>query len=251
METSVIDYTNFKKQSICCVQRDRNGEGRIEAKRNWLEGVFEDGLVIRKGEVPGKVFMEYVPADDAWCPVDAPDYMFIHCYRSDEKYRGQGYATAIWREVLAECCIKHKFGLCVVVGSEDLPYLNKKADFESRGFRLAEKVEPYFELWYLPLTPEAAVPRFLPEMAEAEVEDEGWVLYYSHQCPHTAKAVPLLQAKAKELGVALKVIYLDKQKEARALPVPFTSFALFRNGEYITQEILSPAKFAKLVKKYK
>ena len=87
MNTRVIDYTNFKKEHICCVLRDRNGEGRIEAKRNWLENVFEDGLVIRKGDVNAKVFMEYIPADDAWCPVDAPGYMFIHCYRIDETFK--------------------------------------------------------------------------------------------------------------------------------------------------------------------
>lgn len=40
MNTKVVDYTNFKKEHICCVLRDRKGEGRIEAKRNWLENVL-------------------------------------------------------------------------------------------------------------------------------------------------------------------------------------------------------------------
>lgn len=248
MDTKVIDYTNFNREHICCVLRDRNGEGRIEAKRKWLEGVFEDGLVIRKGDVMGRAFMEYIPAEDAWCPVDAPGYMFIHCYRIDEKFKEGGYEKAIWREVTAECRIKHKKGFCVLVGREDLPYLNKKTDFEKRGFRFAAKAEPYFELWYLPFEEEEAViPCFLEE--SDEVPEDGFVLYYSHQCPHTAKAVPLLQAKAKELGVKLAPIRLEKQKEARAIPCPYTSFALFYDKRFVTHEILTPSKFAKLVEK--
>lgn len=251
METKVIDYLNFEKEHLCCVLRDRNGEGRIAAKREWLKNVFEDGLVIRKGAENGKVIMEYIPADDAWCPVDAPEYMFIHCFRIDEKYRHKGYEKALWRECIAECKIKHKKGLCALVGEKDLPYLNKKADFAAEGFRPAVKAAPYFELWYYPLEEDAAVPCFLPEMTEGKVADDGFVLYYSHQCPHTAKAVPRLEAKAAELGVDLKVIYLAKQKEARAIPCAYTTFALFYDKQFVTHEVLTPARFAKIVAKLK
>lgn len=251
MSTKVIDYTNFKKEHLCCVLRDRNNEGRIAAKREWLETVFEDGLVIRKGDVAGKVFMEYIPADDAWCPVDAPGYMFIHCYRVEERFRDFGLEKEIWREVVAECRIKHMVGLCALAGKEDMPYLNRKGDLEALGFRFAAMADPYFELWYYPLEENAEAPQFSPELIEAVPDTEkGFLLYYSHQCPHTAKAVPLLQAKAAELGVPLKVVYLEKVKEARAIPCAYTTFALFYNGEFLTHEILTPAKFGKLVKKY-
>ena len=253
MNTIVVDYTNFKREHLCCVLRDRNGEGRIEAKRRWLENVFEDGLVLRKGDVNGRAFMEYVPAEDAWCPVDAPGYMFIHCYRIDDKFRGQGYDTAIWRECVAECRIKHKKGLCVLVGEHDLPNLNRKSDFEARGFRFAAKAEPYFELWYLPLEEDAEPPRFSADLTEAEVEREGWALYYSHQCPHTAKLVPRLEAKAKELNIPLKTVLLEKTAEYRAVPrIPcaYTTFALFYNGAFVTHEMLSPARFGKLLSEH-
>lgn len=249
METKVIDYLNFEKEHLCCVLRDRNGEGRIAAKREWLKNVFEDGLVIRKGVENGKVIMEYVPADDAWCPVDAPEYMFIHCFRVDSKYKDKGYEKVLWRECIAECKIKHKKGLCALVGAEDRPYLNKKADFMAQGFRLAAKAAPYFELWYYPLEQNADVPRFLPELETTAVEDEGFVLYYSNQCPHTAKAVLRMQAKAAEIGTDLKVIHLAKPKEARAIPCAYTTFALFYNKQFVTHEVLTAAEFAKIAAK--
>ena len=95
------------------------------------------------------------------------------------------------------------------------------------------------------------IPKFLEELAEMDVEDVGFVLYYSHQCPHTAKAIPLLQAKAQEIGVDLKIIHLESQKVARYIPCVYTTFALFHNKEFVTHEIITPAKFEKLAKKLK
>ncbi len=251
MNTTVIDYTNFKREHLCCVLRDRKGEGRIAAKRDWLEKVFEDGLVLRKGDVNGRVFLEYMPAEYCWFPVDAPGYMFIHCYRIDEKFENLGYEEDLWRECIAESRIKHKKGLCVIVGRENLPNLNRRDDFLERGFKECDRADPYFELMYLPFNEgEADTPRFMEGIEDAEVDD-GWVLFYSHQCPHTAKIVERLKKKAGEAGIELKTVLLEKQKETGRIPlIPsvYTTFALFKDGRFITHEMLSPAKFAKIIK---
>ncbi|MFB6364074.1 histidine phosphatase family protein [Paenibacillus elgii] len=31
-------------------------------------------------DAKGKVFIEYLPAENAWVPIDAPHYMFINCF---------------------------------------------------------------------------------------------------------------------------------------------------------------------------
>ena len=251
MNTTVIDYTNFRKEHLCCVLRDRNGEGRISAKRDWMENVFEDGLVLRKANVKGRVFLEYMPAEYCWFPVEAAGYMFIHCYRIDERFLNQGYEEALWRECIAESRIKHKKGLCVIVGGKDLPNLNQKKLFSERGFKVCDRADPYFELMYLPFyEDEKDIPRFMSDLNDVEIEN-GWVLYYTHQCPHTAKIVPQLIKKAKEEGIELKTVLLEKQKETGRIPmIPlvYTTFALFKDGRFITHEMLSPARFAKLIK---
>lgn len=40
---------------------------------------FEDGLVFIKSSVRGKCFIEYIPAKNAWIPLDAKNFMYIDC----------------------------------------------------------------------------------------------------------------------------------------------------------------------------
>jgi len=72
------------------------------------------------------------------------------------------------------------------------------------------------------------------------------VLYYSDQCPFTYYWVPRLAAAAAEHGVALKVVPIDSREAAQNAPSPVTNFALFRDGAFITHEILSEKKFLAL-----
>lgn len=41
---------------------------------------LKDGLVLLKGNVRGKCFIEYVPAENAWMPIEVEGYMYINCF---------------------------------------------------------------------------------------------------------------------------------------------------------------------------
>ena len=71
-------------------------------------------------------------------------------------------------------------------------------------------------------------------------------MYYTHQCPFTAKYVPLLEQIAKEQGVPFKSILIDNKETAQNMPVASTTYALFYNGKFVTNEILSKKKFLKM-----
>lgn len=75
----------------------------------------------------------------------------------------------------------------------------------------------------------------------------GFTLYYTNQCPFTAKYVPLLEAAAQESGVDFQTVYITSREQAQSAPCPFTTFALYYNGKFITHEILSVSKFTKLL----
>lgn len=50
------------------------------SKKEWMKNRFAEGLVFLKCDVRGKCFIEYIPAESAWAPVYAPDYMYINCF---------------------------------------------------------------------------------------------------------------------------------------------------------------------------
>ena len=46
-----------------------------------------------------------------------------------------------------------------------------------------------------------------------------------------------------------RAIHIESKEEAQNAPTPITNYALFRDGEYITNEQMNDKKFLKLVGK--
>ena len=77
----------------------------------------------------------------------------------------------------------------------------------------------------------------------------GYVLYYTCQCPFNAKYVPIVEEVAKEKGVQFKAIHLQSKEQAQSAPTPITTYALFYNGKYLTNEQMNDKRFLKLLEK--
>ena len=48
-------------------------------------------------------------------------------------------------------------------------------------------------------------------------------------------------------GIPSKSIFFETTEQAQNAPAPFTTYSLFYNGEFLTNEILSQKKFEKIV----
>ena len=73
------------------------------------------------------------------------------------------------------------------------------------------------------------------------------MLYYTNQCPFTAKYVPILEEMAKVRNAAFQSVHIQTREDAQNAPSPFTSFSLFYDGQFVTHEILSEKKFDKIL----
>ena len=54
---------------------------------------------------------------------------------------------------------------------------------------------------------------------------------------------------AKENGISFRAIHIESRYEAQNAPTPITNYALFHDGEYVTNEQMNDKKFLKLVKR--
>ena len=89
-------------------------------------------------------------------------------------------------------------------------------------------------------------PKFKACAKHPKVEEDGFVLYYTDQCPFTFYWVPRVQQVAKEHGIPLKVIHITDKETAQNAPTPVTTYALFRNGRFLTHAIQTDKKFLAL-----
>ena len=128
-----------------------------------------------------------------------------------------------------------------------MPFLSDPKYLRYKGFAVADTAEPYYELMYLPFEMGAAKPCFKQTVKSPKISEQGFVLYYAHQCPYTAKYVPLIESIATARSAPFRAIRFETTEEAQNAPAPFTSYSLFYNGGFVTNEILSDKKFEKLL----
>lgn len=55
--------------------------------------------------------------------------------------------------------------------------------------------------------------------------------------------MPRVQEAAKEHGIAIKTIHIESKEMAQNAPTPVTTYALFRDGKFVTHVIQSDKKF--------
>ena len=97
MEFIRLTHENLEQEHICC-SISNNKDIQVMSKKAWLSERLEEGLVFLKGDVRGKCFIEYIPAEYAWTPVDAEGYMFIDCFWISGQFKGHGYSNALLNE---------------------------------------------------------------------------------------------------------------------------------------------------------
>ena len=78
------------------------------------------------------------------------------------------------------------------------------------------------------------------------IGESGFVLYYTDQCPFTYYWVPRVVEAAAAHGIPLKTVRIADKETAQNLPAPVTTYALFRDGKFVTLAIQSDKKFLAL-----
>ena len=154
-----VTQENIEKEHICCAIAS-NKDVQVIAKKNWLKDRLEEGLVFLKGNERGKCFIEYIPAEYAWIPIEAAGYMYIDCLWVSGKFKGHGYANELLHTCIQDSKEKGKKGLVVLSSEKKLSFLSDHKFMEYKGFQVADSADPYFELLYLPFEKNANVPHF-------------------------------------------------------------------------------------------
>lgn len=243
MELIKLTHENIETEHICCAISN-NKDIQVSSKKAWLCDRLDDGLVFLKCNVRGKCFIEYIPAENAWAPIHADDYMYIDCLWVSGKFKGQGYSNLLLHECINDSKEKGKKGLVILSSTKKMGFLSDPNYLKYKGFSKCDKKEPYFELWYLPFEKHAEKPTFTHNFV---VTEDGFTLYYTNQCPFTAKYVPIIEDMAKDRGVPFKTLHIVNKEDAQSSPCPFTAYALYYKGRFITREILSEKKFEKIL----
>ena len=79
MNIITVTKNNLEQEHICCAISN-NKDCQVFTKKAWLAERFAEGLVFMKGDVRGKCFIEYIPAEKAWCPIGTSNNRHVRSY---------------------------------------------------------------------------------------------------------------------------------------------------------------------------
>lgn len=241
-----ITKENIEEEHICCAISN-NKDIQVSSKKAWMRGCFDDGLVFLKSTERGKCFIEYIPAENAWVPIIAKGYMYIDCFWVSGSFKGHGYSNDLLNICIEDTKAKGMVGLCVLSSKKKRPFLSDPKHLLYKGFGIADESDAGITLMYLPFDENALIPRFKESAKHPHINEKGYVLYYTDQCPFNGKYVPIIEKTVKDNDIPFKAIHIETKEQAQSAPTPCTSYAMFYDGEWLTNEQFNDKKFLKMI----
>ncbi|MFR7745464.1 MAG: GNAT family N-acetyltransferase [Acutalibacteraceae bacterium] len=163
--------------------------------------------------------------------------------------KGHGYSTDLLNAVHPGCQSAGKSGVCILCAEGPEAGISRRPEVSglTRASGLADISDCGISLMYLPLVPNAEPPKFRDCARHPEADGDGFVAYYTDQCPFTCYWVPRVQESSEGTRHSgSKQSILPTGTLRRMSPRRSTLRALFRDGQFLTQSIQSDKKFLAL-----
>ena len=237
MKIIEVNHDNLESEHICCAISDKKCAAGVTAKKNLISSLMDDGYHFRKLDVRGKVFIDYMPAEASWLPIDAANYMLLGCFWVSGQYKAKGWGKKLLSECLSDS--EPYNGIIAVSSEKKRPFMSDPKFLKMQGFEVVDEAEPYFKLWCRKTKSNAADPVFLDHARSGRCEDNrGLTVYYSDFCPFNGYWNEVeLKKYAESKNIPLKLIKINSREEGRRLPVPWILNSVFYRGKFLTQEI--------------
>ena len=225
-----ITKENIDSEHICCAM---SGKQSL-AKKEWLKQRFDEGLVFYRSKERGKCFIEYIPAENAWVPIEADGWLYINCLWIAGSMKGHGYSNDLLRECIRDAGAQGRKGICILCAQgRKREFLADPKFLAYKGFKTADISDCGISLMYLPLVPDAEPPKFKDCARHPKVNEGGFVLYYTDQCPFTFYWVPRVQEAAREHGIELKAIHITDKESAQRVPLRLRHMPCFGTAVFL------------------
>lgn len=249
-DIEVIDLTpgNIADYGVCGY-KDVEKHLELRRKIDWFKEYHSKGLRIKviiskTGGYQG--MLEYIPGVYAHRPVEAKEYMFIHCIfvGFKKEYKGKGYASALIDECIRDAQDKKMKGVAVVTRNGS--FMAGKDIFLKKGFVVADKAKPDFELLVLKFDQNSVSPEFKDN--SPGIYKKGLTIIRSPQCPYSVKNVDAMIETAKGMNIKVSIIDLKDSDSAQSSPCAFGTFCIIYEGEIISHHPISNTRFENIMK---
>jgi len=244
-----LNKENIIDEHICCAISDKKCLSGYNAKKEWLKTEFKNGYSFQKLNVRGKVFVEYVPIENSWLPLEGNNFMVINCFWVSGQFKKQGNGKKLLQQVLEDAKSKGMDGIIAITSEKKRPFMTDPKFLKYQGFEVIDEAPPFFRLMGLKINPDAKYPKILESAKSGSCSDkEGITVFYSNTCPFTDYYINVVTKDyAKEKNVPITIHHLKTKEDGRKMPIPWVINSIFYKGELITLEMKANKKLDKLI----
>jgi len=233
---------------ICCPGglevQDKEFLGDLSKTISWREMMVKlglDGFIVYKNKTP-RGFIEYMPAETAPIPIEAPGSAVIMCFHwatsdeDDEEEHHREEKKMV--NLLIEETKDHYNGLAVLGWDHDVHFPIDM--FKELGFKIIEK-QDHISLMYIAFGGSSKnISLMGPNFEPRDLSDEGKVAVdvgFSHRCPYSIHHKTKVKKAVGELNldeVELKINKIDNREEAVEYSISSWNWDwVFINGEKV------------------
>jgi len=244
-----IDKSNIDQEHICCaIGNDKQNSMRAQTKKDWMKCRFDEGLIFKRLDQRGKIFIEYMPIETVWKPLIGKGYMVINCLWVSGQFKGKGISTQLLNECISDSKKQKMHGIVVVSSTKVKPFLTDKKFYLKNGFEVIDSATPYFELLVLNFDNKGQNPKFTENTKRGICKNnKGLTFIYSNQCPFMEEYAQRFLKVSKEHDIECEVLKLNSFKDAQKYGSPFGTLGIYYNGKFETHELMTEEKFGKFI----
>jgi L-amino acid N-acyltransferase YncA len=212
----IVD-TNAENIDGCgfCGYKAGRSEGH-RRKSEWLKERYAEGLrfkVLHSRKSGDIGMIEYALGQHTWRPVEAEDYLVIHCLMVNGKHKGKGLGSLLLDSCLRDAKKSKCRGVVVVTSSDS--FMAGSGLFLKAGFVSVDRIGPY-ELLVKKFKKATPDPRFIVERERLlKRHKKGLTILAADQCPYVSKSVERIAEASRTLGLEPKVVRVESAKASR------------------------------------
>ncbi len=239
VSVSLVDVNagNVEQTGFFCYMSRRKSEG-FRRKLEWLKERFAEGMRMKMLGRGQRGFIEYLPGEFCWRPVEAKGYMFIHCLWVVGKSKGKGYGKKLLDACVNDARKTGMKGVAMVTSQGN--WLAGRKLLESNGFEKVGEAPPSFSLMVKRLG-KARLPRFTGGWeGKAKRFGKGLTVVRTDQCPYIDDAVNSARDAASERGLRFREVVLKSAREVRQrCPSAYGTFSIVLDSRLFSYHYLT------------
>ena len=247
MELLKLTDKNIDDEHICCAISDKKCREGYQKKKDWLKSEFKNGYTFQKMDVRGKVFIEYVPIENAWLPLQGNNFMVINCFWVAGQFKGKGNGKRLLQQCMKDA--EKMDGIVAISSNKKRPFMSDPKFLKYQGFEIIDEAPPFFKLWGLKTNPNATFPTIMESAKLGSCPDKkGITAYYSNTCPFTEYYTnQMLRDYAKKNNIPLTIHPIKSREDGHKMPIPWVINSVFYKGELVTLEMKVDRHMDKLI----